>query len=57
MVLLLLGSVPPALMKYVSEFLAGRLSLVEVNPFALAEPPDISIMEYGREAAFPMAVF
>ncbi len=44
-------------MKYVSEFLAGRLSLVEVNPFALAEPPDISIMEYGREAAFPMAVF
>lgn len=34
---LLLGSVSPALMKQVSESLAGRLSLVELTPFLLSE--------------------
>jgi hypothetical protein len=34
---LLLGSVSPALMTQVSESLAGRLSLVELTPFLLAE--------------------
>lgn len=34
---LLLGSVSPALMRHVSESLAGRLSLVELTPFLLSE--------------------
>ena len=34
---LLLGSVSPALMKHVSESLAGRLALVELTPFLLNE--------------------
>ncbi len=36
---LLLGSVSPALMKHVSESLAGRLSLVELTPFLWNELP------------------
>ena len=36
---LLLGSVSPALMRRVSESLAGRLGLVELAPFALSELP------------------
>jgi predicted AAA+ superfamily ATPase len=36
---LLLGSVSPALMRQVSESLAGRLALVELTPFHLAELP------------------
>lgn len=36
---LLLGSVSPALMKEVSESLAGRLSLVELTPFQWSEMP------------------
>lgn len=37
---LLLGSISPALMRAVSESLAGRLSLVEMSPFSLRELPD-----------------
>lgn len=37
---LLLGSVSPALMTHVSESLAGRLSLVELQPFILPEIRD-----------------
>jgi len=38
---LLLGSVSPALMRTVSESLAGRLAIVELSPFILPElPPD-----------------
>ncbi|MCE5325914.1 MAG: ATP-binding protein [Planctomycetaceae bacterium] len=36
---LLLGSVSPALMKNVSESLAGRLAVVELSPFILPELP------------------
>jgi hypothetical protein len=36
---LLLGSVSPALMKNVSESLAGRLGLVQMSPFVLPELP------------------
>ncbi len=36
---LLLGSVSPALMRQVSESLAGRMALVELTPFYLAELP------------------
>jgi len=36
---LLLGSVSPALMKHVSESLAGRMSLVELTPFLWGELP------------------
>ena len=37
---LLLGSISPALMKNVSESLAGRLSIVELSPLSLTELPD-----------------
>jgi predicted AAA+ superfamily ATPase len=37
---LLLGSVSPALMKQVSESLAGRLALCELTPFMAAELPE-----------------
>ena len=36
---LLLGSVSPALMKHVSESLAGRLALIELTPFLWGELP------------------
>ncbi|MEJ2079017.1 MAG: ATP-binding protein [Acidobacteriota bacterium] len=39
---LLLGPVSPALMRQVSESLAGRLSLVELTPFLWPELPDVS---------------
>jgi uncharacterized protein len=39
---LILGSVSPGLMKPVSEFLAGRIALVELAPFSMEELPDAS---------------
>ena len=50
---LLLGSVSPALMKHVSESLAGRLSLVELSPFTLAELPDTPLEELWLRGGFP----
>ena len=50
---LLLGSISPALMKHVSESLAGRLSLVELNPFTLTELPDIPLTELWLRGGFP----
>ncbi len=50
---LLLGSVSPALMKHVSESLAGRLSLVELSPFTLSELPDIPLRELWLRGGFP----
>jgi len=40
---LILGSVSPALMREVSESLAGRLSLIELTPFLRRELPDIDL--------------
>jgi len=37
---LILGSVSPGLMKPVSEFLSGRIALVELAPFSVEELPD-----------------
>ncbi len=50
---LLLGSVSPALMKHVSESLAGRLSLIELNPFSLTELPDVPLKELWLRGGFP----
>lgn len=50
---LLLGSVSPALMKHVSESLAGRLSLVELSPFTLTELPDVPLKELWLRGGFP----
>ncbi len=50
---LLLGSVSPALMREVSESLAGRLSLVELTPFTVEELPDISINTLWHVGGYP----
>ena len=50
---LLLGSVSPALMKHVSESLAGRLALVELNPFTLTELADTPLTELWLRGGFP----
>ncbi len=50
---LLLGSVSPALMKHVSESLAGRLSLIELSPFTLSELPDTPLRELWLRGGFP----
>jgi len=50
---LLLGSVSPAIMKHVSESLAGRLSLVELSPFILTELPDTPLTELWLRGGFP----
>jgi predicted AAA+ superfamily ATPase len=42
---LLLGSVSPALMKDVSESLAGRLSIIELTPLLLAELPSFDVRD------------
>ena len=50
---LLLGSVSPALMKHVSESLAGRLSLIELNPFTLNELSGTLLSELWLRGGFP----
>lgn len=50
---LLLGSVSPALMRQVSESLAGRLSLVELAPFCASELPDTADERLWRCGGFP----
>jgi predicted AAA+ superfamily ATPase len=40
---LLLGSVSPALMREVSESLAGRLALIELTPFVRREVPEVGL--------------
>ncbi|MBI4586827.1 MAG: ATP-binding protein [Planctomycetes bacterium] len=50
---LLLGSVSPALMKQVSESLAGRLTLVELTPFLLTELPPGSQNKLWLFGGFP----
>ena len=50
---LLLGSVSPALMKHVSESLAGRLSLVELPPFLLNELPGAPLDDLWLRGGYP----
>ncbi len=50
---LLLGSVSPALMREVSESLAGRLGLVELAPLLAAELPKIPLAERWLCGGFP----
>ncbi len=50
---LLLGSVSPALMKQVSESLAGRLSLVELTPFLLNELPKVHLESLWFLGGYP----
>jgi predicted AAA+ superfamily ATPase len=50
---LLLGSVSPALMREVSESLAGRLALVELTPFLLGEVPAPARSRLWLKGGFP----
>ncbi|MGH8704535.1 MAG: ATP-binding protein [Burkholderiales bacterium] len=50
---LLLGSVSPALMREVSESLAGRLALVELTPFLLGELPEGRLGRLWLQGGFP----
>lgn len=50
---LLLGSVSPALMRQVSESLAGRLSLVELTPFLAVELPDTPLSRLWCCGGYP----
>ncbi|MDP3069480.1 MAG: ATP-binding protein [Opitutaceae bacterium] len=50
---LLLGSVSPALMRQVSESLAGRLGLVELAPLLSSELPDVPLAERWLRGGFP----
>ncbi|MDH4189995.1 MAG: ATP-binding protein [Betaproteobacteria bacterium] len=50
---LLLGSVAPALMREVSESLAGRLALVELTPFLLGELPRGASARLWLKGGFP----
>ncbi|MCC6902504.1 MAG: ATP-binding protein [Polyangiaceae bacterium] len=50
---LLLGSVSPALMREVSESLAGRLALVELSPFLLSEVGQRALGRLWLTGGFP----
>jgi predicted AAA+ superfamily ATPase len=50
---LILGSVSPGLMKQVSEFLTGRIALVELGPLSLKELPRKSIDDLWLMGGFP----
>jgi predicted AAA+ superfamily ATPase len=50
---LILGSVSPAIMTQVSESLAGRLALVELTPFSLAELPRVPLDRLWQRGGYP----
>lgn len=50
---LLLGSVSPALLREISESLAGRLALVELTPFLAAELPRASVADLWLRGGYP----
>jgi uncharacterized protein len=50
---LILGSVSPAIMTRVSESLAGRLALVELTPFSLAELPRVPLDRQWQRGGYP----
>ncbi len=53
----LLGSVNPALIRDVSESLAGRVGMVELTPFLAAEVPDVALEMQWHRGGFPDALF
>lgn len=54
---ILLGSASPALIKGVSESLAGRISYIELTPIGLQELPDqISMQDHWFRGGFPEAL-
>ena len=50
---LILGSVSPGLMKQVSEFLTGRIALVELGPLSLKELPKQPVDDLWLMGGFP----
>ncbi len=50
---MILGSVSPALMRQVSESLAGRIAIVELTPFILNELPDKPVDDLWFYGGFP----
>jgi predicted AAA+ superfamily ATPase len=50
---LILGSVSPGLMKQVSEFLTGRITLVELEPFSFKELPKKPVDDLWLMGGFP----
>jgi predicted AAA+ superfamily ATPase len=50
---LVLGSISPALMKSVSESLAGRIAVCELSPFSIREIPGKSIDQMWLMGGFP----
>ncbi len=50
---LVLGSVSPAIMAQVSESLAGRLALVELAPFSIAEIPSVPLARLWGRGGYP----
>jgi predicted AAA+ superfamily ATPase len=50
---LILGSVSPSIMAQVSESLAGRLALVELTPFSLAEVPRVPLVRLWSRGGYP----
>jgi predicted AAA+ superfamily ATPase len=50
---LILGSVSPGLMKQVSEFLTGRIALIELCPLSIEEVESISLDELWLMGGFP----
>lgn len=53
----LLGSVDPALIREVSESLAGRVGMVELTPFLAAEVPEVTLEALWHRGGFPDALF
>ena len=54
----LLGSVNPALIKHISESLAGRLGIIELTPFLFSEISDLKIAftDFWLKGSFPDAL-
>ena len=54
----LLGSVNPALVKHISESLAGRVGIIELTPFLLSEINDLKIAftDFWLKGGFPDAL-
>lgn len=50
---LILGSVTPALMKGVSESLAGRIALIELSPFLAVKLPETALSELWLRGGLP----
>ena len=50
---LILGSVSPTIMAQVSDSLAGRLALVELTPFSLAEVPRVPLLRLWSRGGYP----